>query len=46
MNDLAAAADEYALGNALGDEWQWVRVEVVASTEVFDYSCGGSGWRM
>ena len=42
MNDLAAAADEYALG----DEWQWVRVEVVASTEVFDYSCGGSGWRM
>ena len=35
MNDLAAAADEYALGNALGDEWQWVRVEVVASTEVF-----------
>jgi hypothetical protein len=31
MNDLAAAADEYALG----DEWQWVRVEVVASTEVF-----------
>ena len=31
MNDLAAAADEYALG----DEWQWERVEVVASTEVF-----------